>query len=304
MSCGYTTSFTIPGQQSVPESEKPSADYFVIDPGYFQAMQIPLIKGREFAESDNSNAPTVAIVSQEFARRYFPSGNAIGRQIQAATLNAKLAQIVGIVGNASVYPGQKTPDAQIYECDLQFPFTAFPGTSLVVRSQLALSALAPMLRRAIWSVDKDQPVGRIQTMEDLFTGDLGGDKLIMVLLGIFAGLALLLAAIGIYGVVAYSVSQRTREIGVRVALGAGKKDVLALVLRQGGLLAGVGCTLGMLLAMPMPRVLSNVVGNALEQGPFVPITVTFIVAIVALLACYIPARRATRVDPMVALRYE
>jgi putative ABC transport system permease protein len=288
----------------VPESKKPSADYFVIEPGYFQAMQIPLIKGREFAASDNSNAPTVAIVSQEFARRYFPSGNAIGRQIEAATLNAKSAQIVGIVGNASVYPGQKTPDAQIYECDLQFPFTAFPGTSLVVRSQIAPSALSPMLRRAVWSVDKDQPVGRIETMEDLFAGDLGGDKLIMVLLGIFAGLALLLAAIGIYGVVAYSVSQRTREIGVRVALGAEREDVLGLVLRQGGLLTAVGCAIGLLLAVPMPRVFSSMVGNAIEQGPSVAIAVAFIVAFVALLACYVPARRAIRIDPMVALRYE
>src|SRR5207253_2651046 len=121
--------------------------------------------------SDNSNAPTVAIISQEFARRYFPKGDAIGRQIEAATRDPKPAQIVGIVGNASVYPGQKTPDAQIYECDLQFPFTAFAGTSLMVRSQMAPSALAPMLRRAVWSVDKDQPMGSIQTMEDLVAGE-------------------------------------------------------------------------------------------------------------------------------------
>jgi putative ABC transport system permease protein len=304
LACGYSTSFTIPGQQPVPESEKPSADYFVIEPGYFETMQIPLTKGREFVASDNSNAPAVAIVSQEFVRRYFPGGDAIGRQIEAATLNAKSAQIVGIVGNASVYPGQKFPHAQIYECDLQFPFTAFPSTSLVVRSQIAPAALAPMLRRAVWSVDKDQPMGSIQTIQDLLADELGGDKLIMDLLGIFAGLALLLAAIGIYGVVAYSVSQRTREIGVRVALGAERKDVFGLVLRQGGSLIGVGCAIGVLLAVPMPRVLSGMVGNGIEKGLFVAIAVTFIVAIVASLACYIPARRAMRVDPMVALRYE
>ena len=304
LTCGYGTSFTIPGQPPVPESQRSSADYFVIEPGYFQAMQIPLVKGREFMTSDNSNAPTVAIISQEFARRYFPKGDAIGRQIEAATRDPKPAQIVGIVGNASVYPGQKTPDAQIYECDLQFPFTAFAGTSLMVRSQMAPSALAPILRRAVWSVDKDQPMGSIQTMEDLFAGDLGGDKLIMALLCIFAGLGLLLASIGLYGVVAYSVSQRTREIGVRVALGAERKDVFRLVLRRGGLLAGIGCAIGVLLAVPMPRVFSSMIGNATEQGPFVTIAVTFIVAIVSLAACYIPARRATRVDPIVALRYE
>jgi putative ABC transport system permease protein len=304
LGCGYNTSFSIPGQEPVPESKKPSADYFVIGPGYFQTMQIPLITGREFTASDKSNAPTVAVVSQEFARRYFPGGNAIGRQIKATTLNAKPAQIVGIVGNVSVYAGQKAPHAQIYECDLQFPFTAFPGTSLVLRSQMAPSALAPMLRRAVWSVDKDQPMDRIQTMEDLFADSVGGDKLIMALLGIFAGLALLLAATGIYGVVAYSVSQRTREIGVRVALGAEGKDVLRLVLRQGGLLTGVGCAIGILLAVPMPRVFSNIFNGIDAQGPIVAISVAFIVAIVALLVCYIPARRAMRVDPIVALRSE
>jgi predicted permease len=304
LGCDYNTSFTIPGQQPVPESRRPSADYFVIGPGYFQTMRIPLVKGREFTASDNAKAPSVAIVSQEFARRYFPGGDAIGRQIQAATLDAKPAEIVGIVGNVSLYVGQKTPHAQIYECGLQFPFTAFQDTSLVVRSQMPPSALAPILRRAVWSVDKDQPMDRIQTMEDRFADSMGGDKLMMTLLGIFAGLALLLAAISIYGVVAYSVSQRTREIGVRVALGAERKDVLGLVLRQGGLLTGVGCAIGVLLAMPMPRVFSNILNGIDAEGPIVAISVAFIVAIVALLACYIPARRAMRVDPMVALRYE
>lgn len=153
-------------------------------------------------------------------------------------------------------------------------------------------------------LDKDQPVG-VQTMEDLIADNVGGDKPMVALLGIFAGLALLLTAIGVYGVVAYSVSQRTREIGVRVALGARRKDVLGLVLRQGGLLTLIGSAIGALLAISMPRVLSAIFDDRIAaQGPLVAITATVIVALVALPACYVPARRAIRVDPMIALRYE
>lgn len=304
LDCSYSTSFRIIGQSSWPESKNPSAHYFVVSPNYFQTLQILLIRGREFRASDNLNAPTVTIVSEEFARRYFPKGDAIGHQIEATTLNAKPAQIVGIVGNTKESVGQMSADTQIYECDLQFPFTAFSGTALIVRSGIATSALAPMLRRAVWAINKDQPVG-VQTMEDLIADNVGGDKLIAGLFGIFACLALVLAAIGIYGVVAYSVSQRTREIGVRVALGAGRTDVLGLVLRQGGLLTAIGCAIGALLAVPMPRIFSAIFDQAIAaQGPLAAITATVIVATIALLACYVPARRAMRVDPIVALRYE
>ena len=304
LGCGYSTSFRIIGQSSWPESKNPSANYYVVSADYFQTLQIPLIRGREFRASDDFNAPTVAIVSQEFARRYFPKGDAIGHQIEAKTLNAKPAQIVGIAGNTNEYVGQVSADPQIYECDLQFPVTAFSGTSLIVRSRITTSALVPRLRQAVWSIDKDQPVG-VQTIEDLISDNVGGDKLIAALFGTFAGLALLLAAIGIYGIVAYSVSQRTREIGVRVALGARSKDVLGLVLWEGGLRTVMGCPIGALLAIPMPRVFATIFDRAIAaQGPLIAIAVSFLVAIVALLACYIPARRAMRVDPLVALRYE
>ena len=302
--CGYSTSFSIVGQPLSRESKTPSADYFVIGPGYFRTMQIPLMKGRDFRDSDNSKAPAVAIVSQEFARRYFPKGDAIGQWIEATTLEAEPAQIVGIVGNVSNFVGQIRPDPQIYECDLQFPFTAFSGTSFVVRSQIPASALVPMLRRAVWSVDGDQPVDGLQTMEDLFSDSGGGDKLIASLLGIFGGLALLLAAVGIYGVIAYSVSQRTRELGIRLALGARTTHVLGLMLRDGALLAGIGCSIGFLLALPLPRIFAGLFEGFPAQGPLIAIAVTLVVATVSLLASYIPARRAMRVDPMVALRWE
>jgi putative ABC transport system permease protein len=300
--CGYGTSFTVLGQPPLPRPKTPSADYFVVGPGYFRTMQIPVIKGRDFTNSDNSQAPVVAIVSQELARTYFPRGDAIGKWIEATTLDAKPAQIVGIVGNVSNFVGQISPDPQIYECHLQFPFSAFPSTSLVVRSRIAVSALVPMLRRAVWSVDGNQPVDDVQTMEDLVNDNAGGNKLISALLGIFASLALVLAAVGIYGVIAYTVSQRTREIGIRIALGAQIKDVFGLVLRDGAFLAGIGCAIGLLIALPMPRIFSSLFNGFPAQGPVVAIDVTLIVAMVSLLATYIPTRRATKVDPIAALR--
>jgi predicted permease len=306
LGCGYSTSFTIVGQPPFPQSQTPSANYHVVGPGYFRTMQIPLMKGRDFTDSDTSRASTVAIVNQEFARRYFPKGGAIGKWIEAVTIDAKQAQIVGVVGNVNEFLGQVKADPQMYESDLQFPFTAFSSTSFVVRSRIAISTLVPMLRQAVWSIDKDQPVDGILTMEDLFAEDGGGDKLIASLLGIFAGLALVLAGVGIYGVIAYSVSQRTREIGIRMALGAQQKDVLGLVLGEGALLTGIGCTIGFLLALLLPRILSSLSVNGFPrvQGLLVSLTVALIVATVSLVATYVPARRAMRVDPMIALRYE
>lgn len=160
-----------------------------------------------------------------------------------------------------------------------------------------------MVRLAVWTVDKDQPV-RIQTMQDLIANNLGGDKLLVGLMTLFAGLALGLATVGIYGVIAYSVTQRTREIGIRVALGAQRKDVLALVLWEGGMLTGIGCAAGVVLALPLPRLFSGLFDGFAPQGPLAAIVVACIVVAVSLLATYIPARRAAKVDPIAALHCE
>jgi predicted permease len=296
----WSTSFKIAGQRQWSKSE---ADYFAVGPDYFKTMQIPLIRGREFSGSDNANAPVVAIVNSEFARRFFPKGDAIGQQIESDTGHHKRAQIVGIIGNVTDYPGQSAPSLQFYECYLQMPF---PDMSVVLRSRLAPSVLAPMLRQTVWSMDKNQPIASILTMKDLANQGEGGSKLMIALMGIFAGLALILATVGIYGVIAYSVAQRTHEIGIRIALGAQKKDVFGLVLRQGGLLAGIGCGAGVLLALPLPRVFAAMFDGFgfAPQSPLLPVGVALVVAIVSVLATYIPARRATKVDPMVALRHE
>ncbi len=295
------TSFNIAGQPTLSEADRPSADYFVVGPGYFRTLEIPLMSGRVFSEFDNGRAPTVAIVNEEFARRFFPKEDVIGHQIEVDAGQHKAAQIVGIVGNVNDYPGQLSPHPQIYESYLQLPV---PTMSLVVRSGVAPSALARMLRSAVWSVDKDQPVGNVLTMKDVADENVGGDKLMVALMGIFATLALILAAVGIYGVIAYSVSQRTREIGIRTALGARRKDVLALVLRQGGWLVGAGCTLGLGLAMPLPHMFGAIFEGFAPQKPLMPLVAGLTIAFVSLLATYVPARRAAKVDPIVALRYE
>lgn len=300
-------SFSIEGRPHLPQSQRPLTRYYVAGPGYLRTMQIPLLRGRGFSQSDNAHSPLVALASTDFTRKFFPKGNAIGQRIELDNDHPAWAEIVGIVGNVPDWTGQMPPHPQIYESDLQAPL---PDMSIVVRSQLGPSVLAPMLRRAVWSVDKDQPVGDqeggVLTMKQLAETNWGGDRLMVSLLGTFAALALALAAVGIYGVIAYSVRQRTHEIGIRMALGARSTDVVRLVLRQGGLLTLIGCVIGLGLALPVPRLFQDAFNGfgSPTQGPLLPVSVCIVVAIISLLATYIPARRAATVDPLVALRCE
>ncbi len=301
LGCRLSTPFSVAGETPLPDSQRPSADYFAVGSEYFRTMQIPLMRGRVFLDSDDGNAPVVAVISAEFARRFFPRGDAIGHEIEVGQEQRKRARIVGIVGNVNEFQGQLSPRPQIYEHYLQAPSA---DMAVVVRSRIQPKALAPMLQRAVWAVNRRQPVGRIWTMQDLVDDNVGGDRMMVELLGVFACLALLLAAVGIYGVIAYSVTQRTREIGIRVAMGAHKGNVLSLVLRQGARLCAIGCTIGLLLAFPLPRVFSTIFNAFAPQGPMVAIAVGLIVPAVSMLATFIPARRAASLDPMQALRSE
>jgi putative ABC transport system permease protein len=303
LGCFYSTSFDLPGQAPQRSSMRPSADFFIVGSEYFRTMQIPLLRGRGISASDTSGNPIVAVVNQEFARRFFPNQDAIGKQIEVEDGNHQRAEIVGIVGNVNDSVGQLHLHPQIYESCLQIPVNAFSTMALVVRSRIPNATLAPIVRQALWSVDKGQPA-TIQTMNDLYNDNIGGDKLMLGLLAIFGGLAVLLAGIGIYGVIAYSIAQRTREIGIRVALGAKKRDVLRMVLREGGVLTGIGCVIGIVPALLLPKLLSGLLGGFALQGPFAAFAAAVMVAITSCLATYIPARRAMRLDPMQALRTE
>jgi predicted lysophospholipase L1 biosynthesis ABC-type transport system permease subunit len=251
----------------------------------------------------NGRGPTLAVVNQEFAHRFFPGEEAIGRQIEVDDGNHKQAEIIGIAGNVSNSVGQMHPHPRIYESYQQVPVNAFSTMSLVVRARVPNASLAPLIRRTVWSVDNAQPAA-MQTMNDLFNDNVGGDKLMLTLMAIFGSLALLLSGIGIYGVIAFSVTQRTREIGVRIALGAKKRDVLGLVLREGGMLTGIGCAIGLLPALMLPKLLSGALGGFAPQGPIAIFAAALVVAITAWLAMYVPARRAMSLDPVQALRTE
>lgn len=301
LGCITSTPFSVVGEAPLPDSQRPSADYFAVGSEYFRTMQIPLMRGRGFSSSDNPTAPMVAVVNVEFAKRFFPRGDAIGRKLEVGREQLKPARIVGIIANVNEVQGQLRPRPQIYQHYLQAPS---PTMAVVVRSRIQPKSLATMLQHAVWALNKRQPLGRIWTIEDLVDDNAGGDRLMVELLGVFACLALVLAAVGIYGVIAYSVTQRTGEIGIRVALGAHKGNVLLLVLRQGVILSATGWLIGLLLAIPMPRVFSALFNGFAPQGPMVAIAVGLIIPIISMLAILIPARRAASLDPMRALRTE
>lgn len=303
MSCFFSLSFDFVGRAARPSSARPSANFFVVGPEYFRTMKIPFLKGRGFSDEDNVQEPVVAVVNQEFMRRFFPNGDVIGKQIEVKDGNHKRAQIVGVVGNVNNVVGQIHPRPQIYECYLQIPVKAFSRMALVVRSRMPAAALAPMLRRAVWSVDKAQVV-EVRTMENLVNDNIGGDRLVTELLGLFAGFALGLAELGIYGVIAYSFAQRTREIGIRLALGARKSDVLSLILREGGVLIGIGCTAGILAALLVPNLIRGMLSGIAPQGPLAVLVAAVAVILASCLAIYLPAYSAMNIDPMGALRNE
>ena len=303
MGCFFSLPFDLVGHAAQPSSARPSANFSVVGPQYFRTMQIPLWKGRGFSDEDNVEQPVVAVVNREFARRFFPNEDVIGNQIEVKDGNHKRAQIVGVVGNVNSVAGQLHPPPQIYECYLQIPVKAFSSMALVVRSRIPTAGLAPTLRRAVWSVDNAQAI-EIRTMGDLVNDNIGGDRLVTGLMGLFAGFALGLAGLGIYGVIAYSVAQRTREIGIRLAFGAKKRDVLGLVLREGGVLIGIGCTVGTLAGLLLPKLIRGILSGFAPQGPLAVLAATAIVLVVSWLATAIPAYRAMSVDPIQALRAE
>ena len=297
--------FRLEGAPVISKDLELKTRHYVAGSEYFQVMGIPLIKGRGFLASDSNSAPLAIVVNETFAQRFFPKENPIGHRILidgGPTGNEGWSQIVGVVGAVPDFRGQSKPEPQVYQSFLQKPRNIM---ILVVQSKSDPASLAPLLRQSIWSVDKDQPVGAIHSMNEVVDDAGMGDRLMGWLMASFAGLALLLAGVGIFGVIAFNVSQRTREVGIRMALGAGKRNVLSLVIGQSALLTGLGVGLGLLGAFPLPGVLSSAFeGLPIDSAPRILGSVAVLVALVSLVASYVPARRAMRVDPMTALRYE
>ena len=292
------------GQEALSASGRSRARYYVVSPAYFETIQAAVIAGRVFMESDGANSQPVAVVSEKFVERFFPKGDAIGKQIRIDSSDAasnQWRQIIGIVQDVKSWPLNFDNDPEIYE-----PFQQHPGAemSIVVRATGEANSLAPGLREAVWSLDRDLPIGSLIGMRELLASEAAPDFIFSKLMTMFATLALVLAGIGIYGLVAFTVGQRSQEIGIRVALGAEKKNILRMVLRDGLKLAAIGGAVGMVGAFPLPRLFEAAFYDFHVLGGWLFVIVPALIGAVALLACYIPARRAARIDPMVALRYE
>jgi len=298
MDMGY---FVVQENPPLPPGEHLAADYRDITPRYFATMGIPLAKGRAFAEQDDLDRPRVVIIDETLARRFFPNQDPIGKHLQIPDATRPSREIVGVAGGVRDTGFDQQPRPTIY-----FPFQQSPDQtmSLVVRTTLPPSAALPAIKNAIWSVDKNQPVFQIRSMDEIISGVVSAQRLAFLLLGVFAFLALALAAIGIYGVTSYVVSERTHEIGVRMALGAQPRDVSRLVLGHGATLAGVGVLGGLVAALALTRLLSSLLFGVSATDASIFSGVAALLFFVALAACYFPARRATRVDPIMALRNE
>jgi putative ABC transport system permease protein len=297
-------SFGIEGQ-TYPRGEEPAADYRIITPDYFRAMTVPVRQGRAFTERDTDKAPPVIIVNETFARRFFAGADPVGKRLTLGTGedndNAP-REIVGVVGDVrhAGLDAETTPE--MYVPYLQTPPVRL---TLVTRTTAAdPTSIAASVRGAIREVNAEQPVYNVRPMTQLLAESVARRRFNMMLLGTFAGLALTLAALGIYGVMAYSVTRRTHELGIRLALGAQRSDILKLVVGQGMLLVGAGAVLGIVAALLVTRLMVSLLFGISALDPLTYIGVALVLALVALVACLIPARRATKVDPMVALRYE
>ena len=297
-----STTFLIEGLPEPPPGQELSGRYRVCTPNYFKTMGIAVLKGRAFTDQDKAGAPPVIIVNETLARRYWPDANPISKRMRyPGPLNQNpWMQVVGVVKD--VKHDMTLPITE----DFYVPHAqdAWQSMVLVAKTKVDPASMAAPIRQQVWAIDKDQPVFDVHTMREVRAISLALYSFSSVMLSIFAGVALLLAAIGIYGVMSYAVTQRTQEIGIRMALGARVRDVLTLVVRNGMSLAVIGVIVGLAGAYGLTRLLASLLVGVAPTDIVTFSIVTFGLLLVALLACYIPARRATKVDPLVALRYE
>jgi predicted permease len=305
--------FWIEGQpKPSSEHDKSWAVKYVVEPDYLRAMGIQLQRGRFLNAQDDERAPQVVVVDDAFASKYFPNQNPIGKRLHLDVFDPDAAEIVGIVGHVKQW-GLERDDAEAVQAQVYLSFMQLgdpimkltaPGAGVVVRSTGSAPTLFDSLRHASAQMSSQQVVYGPESMDEIISGSLAARRFSMILLSVFAGLALLLASVGIYGVISYVVGERTREMGIRMALGAQPSDIVWLILRQGGTLAGAGVVLGLILAIGLARFLTAQLYGVRATDPVTFLAVAMLLGLVALAACCIPAWRAAKVDPMVALRYE
>ena len=297
-----TTGFVVEGATPLPVAERPEVGERTSTSNYFQAMRIPVIKGRTFKQGDREDAPRVVMINEELAQRFWPNEDVIGKRLGFKSSDPQVwHEIIGIVGNVKHRRLDVAPKPELY-----FPYSQYPDTfmTLVVRTALEPVNAIAAIRNQVLSLDPDQPIFDIKTMDERLSSSVAVNRFVMLLIGVFAGLATILAAVGIYGVMAFTVSQRTHEIGVRMALGASARDVIRLVLSRGLMLVSSGMGIGIAGALTLSRVMESLVFEVSTTDPWMFALISAVLAAVAMLSCFLPAYKAVRIDPMIALRYE
>jgi putative ABC transport system permease protein len=293
----------VEGRPAPAPSEVPKAAFRVVFPGYFRTMRVPLVAGRDFDPRDNGAAPGVVVINQSMARRYWPGEQAIGKRIRLGS-NSPWFTVVGVVKDVEQADWGATAGSEFYFSQLQNPEDIQKYITLVVRTTGDPLALAGAIQAKVWSLDRDLPIGDVASMQQVVERAVWQPRFSTTLLSGFAGLALVLAAIGIYGVVSFDVSRRTQEFGIRMALGARPANVMRSVLAQGGRLVLLGTAAGALGALGLTRYLKTLLYEVSATDPAALAGAAALLGLVALAALWLPARRATRVDPAMALRSE
>jgi putative ABC transport system permease protein len=301
----FSISFQIKGREVAPKDE-PSADIFFTGVDYFRTMGIPIIKGRDFDQRDQHGSPPVVIITEEFARQYFPNEDPIGRQMHPGIStfddeDSTFREIVGVVGDIRNRGLDTEPKPAYYVPQTQIPFSQM---TMVVKTTNDPHSLVSGMTKEVAAMDADLPLYGVKTMREYLSSSVATPRFSTTLLSVFAGVALVLTMVGLYGVMSYSVVQRTNEIGIRLALGAQSRDVLWMIVKQGSLLILLGLGIGLLGAYALTRLMASLLFGVTAKDPFTFAVVAVVLGLVALLACYIPAWRATKVDPLQALRYE
>ena len=299
------TDITIEGMPLPKPGSFPHPDCHTVSPGYLKTLGVPLLRGRDFTVTDTENAPLVGMVNSMVVKQVFANQDVLGRRFMFGRPSAdhppKWITIVGVTADTRLYGLANPARLEVY---VPFRQSVSSDMNLIVKSAADPGSLTSAIRSAVNSIDKDQPIFAIATMQQLLNDSVSTRRITLILLGVFSGLALALAAIGIYGVISYSVAQRTHEIGIRVALGAEPGGVLRMILAQGARIAGAGVAIGLAASFPLTRLMAKLLFSVSAADPLTFAAVAGVLVLVAMLACYIPARRALRVDPTIALRYE
>jgi putative ABC transport system permease protein len=318
---GWQTGFIVDGKPIPPRAQTPLMEACLVTPEYFSTMNIPLLRGRFFNDRDNrswlagkdlskmdegqrgSAGLNVLIIDEEFARRYWPGEEAVGQRIHLGNKpEAPLLTVVGVVGRVKMEGlNQDSRRVQGYFSFAQMPFS---GMTVITKAAADPNQLIAAMRQQVKAVDSDQPIYNIRTMNEIRSDSVAPERLNLTLLSLFAGIALVLAVVGIYGVMSYSVTQRTHEIGIRMAIGAQPGDVFRMVIGQGMMLALIGVAFGLVGAFGLTRLMTTMLFGVEPTDPATFTIIAVLLTLVSLVACYVPSRRATKVDPVVSLRYE